>query len=102
MFSWSDWSWSWLFQVLRAKAFTFSLARNYVPRQADFAALDAHALGTGPPLVVEGRAGAGKSALVANQCRRPAVAARTFYLHPSRREEVAASRAAGSARAETV
>jgi tetratricopeptide (TPR) repeat protein len=40
--------------------------RVYVPRLEHFHHLDEHALGEGPPLVVRGKAGSGKSALLAN------------------------------------
>ena len=41
------------------------LRRGYVERTGDLEALDEHASGNGPPLVVTGEAGAGKSALLA-------------------------------------
>jgi len=47
-----------------------SRARVYVSRPAMFDALDAHAAGQGPPLVVLGESGVGKSALLANWVRR--------------------------------
>lgn len=47
-------------------AFAASRARVYIGRQEYFDALDAHARGDGPPLVVLGESGSGKSALLAN------------------------------------
>ncbi len=44
--------------------------RVYVWRQADFDRLDAHAEGNGPPLVILGESGAGKSALLAHWIKR--------------------------------
>jgi tetratricopeptide (TPR) repeat protein len=52
------------------EGFARSRARVYVERPALFAALDAHAAGAGPPLVVLGESGGGKSALLANWARR--------------------------------
>ena len=52
------------------EAFARSRARVYVERPALFAALDAHAAGGGPPLVVLGESGGGKSALLANWVKR--------------------------------
>jgi tetratricopeptide (TPR) repeat protein len=48
------------------EAFASSRARVYIGRQAYFDRLDAHAQGDGPPLVVLGESGLGKSALLAN------------------------------------
>jgi len=48
------------------EAFAQSRARTYIGRQEYFDALDAHARGDGPPLVVLGESGSGKSALLAN------------------------------------
>ncbi|MGQ0702987.1 MAG: DUF4062 domain-containing protein, partial [Gemmatimonadales bacterium] len=48
------------------EAFGQSRARVYIHRQRYFDALDRHAEGTGPPLVVLGESGSGKSALLAN------------------------------------
>jgi len=47
-------------------AFARSRFGVYVPRKAYFATLDDHAAGDGPPLVVTGESGAGKSALLAH------------------------------------
>lgn len=47
-------------------AFAGSRAGIYVARQAYLDRLDAHANGTGPPLVLVGTSGAGKSSLLAN------------------------------------
>lgn len=47
-------------------AFATSRARVYIRRNQYFDRLDAHAAGTGPPLIVTGESGAGKSALLAN------------------------------------
>ena len=47
------------------EAFARSLSRVYIGRQEYFDHLDAHARGSGPPLVVLGEAGSGKSALLA-------------------------------------
>ena len=52
------------------ECFARSRARVYVERPAQFAALDAHAAGGGPPLVVLGESGGGKSALLANWVKR--------------------------------
>ena len=51
-------------------AFRRSRAGVYVERKELFAALDAHAAGEGPPLVVLGESGGGKSALLANWVAR--------------------------------
>ncbi|MEI8334739.1 MAG: tetratricopeptide repeat protein, partial [Chloroflexota bacterium] len=51
-------------------AFARSRATVYVGRDADAAALDAHAAGDGPPLVVTGESGVGKSALLATWALR--------------------------------
>jgi len=51
-------------------AFAQSRARVYIGRQEYFDRLDAHARGDGPPLVVLGESGAGKSALLANWALR--------------------------------
>jgi tetratricopeptide (TPR) repeat protein len=51
------------------QAFADSLSRTYVGRQEDFDRLDAHAAGRGPPLVVCGGIGSGKTALLANWIR---------------------------------
>jgi tetratricopeptide (TPR) repeat protein len=48
------------------EAFAASRTGVYVGRREYFQALDAHALGQNPPLVVLGESGAGKSALLAN------------------------------------
>jgi tetratricopeptide (TPR) repeat protein len=48
------------------EVFAQSRARVYIGRQEDFDRLDAHAHGDGPPLVVLGESGSGKSALLAN------------------------------------
>jgi tetratricopeptide (TPR) repeat protein len=48
------------------EAFARSRARVYVGRPEYFARLDAHAEGSGPPLIILGESGAGKSALLAN------------------------------------
>lgn len=58
------------------QAFARDRTRVYLPRAADFGALDAHADGGGPPLVVTGPSGIGKSALLAGwaahqRARRP-------------------------------
>lgn len=48
------------------EAFARSRALGYVRRDDDFRRLDRHAEGSGPPLVVRGESGVGKSALLAN------------------------------------
>jgi len=48
------------------EAFAQSRARVYIGRQEYFDRLDEHAAGDGPPLVVLGESGSGKSALLAN------------------------------------
>jgi tetratricopeptide (TPR) repeat protein len=50
-------------------AFAASRAGVYIGRQDYFDRLDAHAAGDGPPLVVLGESGGGKSALLANWAR---------------------------------
>ena len=52
------------------EAFAVSRARVYVGRDEYFARLDDHAAGKGPPLVVLGESGSGKSALLANWALR--------------------------------
>ncbi|MGO8796772.1 MAG: tetratricopeptide repeat protein [Candidatus Sulfotelmatobacter sp.] len=52
------------------EAFARSRTGVYIGRQEYFAALDAHAAGEGPPLVVLGESGLGKSALLANWALR--------------------------------
>jgi len=52
------------------EAFARSRAGVYLPRQADFARLDAHAASEGEPLVILGESGVGKSALLANWALR--------------------------------
>jgi len=47
-------------------AFAQSRTNIYIPRQEYLEVLDAHAIGTAPPLVVRGESGVGKSALLAN------------------------------------
>ena len=46
-----------------------TLSRVYVARPSDYEALDRHAASSGPPLVVTGEPGCGKSALLANWVR---------------------------------
>ena len=48
------------------EAFAESRRRTYIGRPDNFGALDNHAAGDGPPLVVLGESGSGKSALLAN------------------------------------
>jgi hypothetical protein len=48
------------------RAFADARARAYVGRQQHFDRLEAHVAGCGPPLIVFGKAGVGKSALLAN------------------------------------
>jgi len=52
------------------EAFAASRAGVYIGRQAYFDRLDAHAQSDGPPLVVLGESGSGKSALLANWALR--------------------------------
>jgi len=52
------------------EAFARSRSALYIGREDDFARLDAYALGSGPPLVVVGESGIGKSALLANWALR--------------------------------
>jgi len=52
------------------EAFARSRTGVYVGRQAYFERLDAHAVSDGPPLVVLGESGSGKSALLANWVKR--------------------------------
>lgn len=63
-------------EAIEHEAFAASCARVYIPRTDYFARLDAHVADDGPPLVVLGASGAGKSALLANwaldrRARRP-------------------------------
>jgi len=48
------------------EAFAVSRSRVYIGRDEYFTRLDAHAAGDGPPLVIQGESGSGKSALLAN------------------------------------
>jgi tetratricopeptide (TPR) repeat protein len=48
------------------QAFAASRARVYLPRPETYARLDDHVAGDGPPLVILGESGSGKSALLAN------------------------------------
>jgi len=57
-------------ETARHATFAASRARVYVPRPAYFARLDRHAETDGPPLVVVGGSGLGKSALLANWVRQ--------------------------------
>ena len=52
------------------EAFAQSRARVYIGRQGNFDRLEAHAAGDGPPLVVLGESGSGKSALLTNWALR--------------------------------
>jgi nephrocystin-3 len=52
------------------EAFALSRARVYIDRQDDFDRLDAHVQSDGPPLVLLGESGVGKSALLANWAQR--------------------------------
>jgi tetratricopeptide (TPR) repeat protein len=52
------------------QAFAIARARVFVGRQHDLERLDAHARGDGPPVVVVGESGLGKSALLANWALR--------------------------------
>ncbi|MBM3320891.1 MAG: tetratricopeptide repeat protein [Candidatus Eisenbacteria bacterium] len=51
-------------EALDHEAFAESRARVYIPREDYYARLDGHAAGDGPPLVVLGESGSGKSALL--------------------------------------
>jgi tetratricopeptide (TPR) repeat protein len=51
-------------------AYAASRFGSYVAREGAFAELDTHAAGDGPPLVVLGESGSGKSALLANWVQR--------------------------------
>src|SRR5207302_2014913 len=53
-------------EAMDQEAFAASRARVYIRRQEYFDHLDAHAAGDGPPLVVTGESGVGKSSLLAN------------------------------------
>jgi tetratricopeptide (TPR) repeat protein len=52
------------------EAWARSRQRVYVPREVYFGRLDEHAAGDGPPLVVLGESGSGKTALLANWVKR--------------------------------
>ena len=52
------------------EAFAVSRSRVYIGRDEYFARLDDHAAGEGPPLVIGGKSGSGKSALLANWALR--------------------------------
>jgi tetratricopeptide (TPR) repeat protein len=53
-------------EAVEHDAFAVSRARVYIERKKYFNVLDKHAEGNGPPLVVLGESGSGKSALLAN------------------------------------
>ena len=53
-------------EAIEQEAFAANCARVYIPRTDYFARLDAHVADDGPPLVVLGESGAGKSALLGN------------------------------------
>jgi tetratricopeptide (TPR) repeat protein len=53
-------------EAVEHEAFAVSRARIYIGRDEYYAHLDEHASGEGPPLVIEGDSGSGKSALLAN------------------------------------
>ncbi|THJ18173.1 MAG: DUF4062 domain-containing protein [Nitrospira sp. CG24B] len=53
-------------EALEHAAFAQSRARVYIGRQEYFERLDTHVTGEGPPLIVLGESGSGKSALLAN------------------------------------
>lgn len=57
-------------EAFEHEAFAASRARVYISRQEYFDCLDAHVEGDGPPLVVLGESGVGKSALLANWAMR--------------------------------
>ncbi len=57
-------------EALDHEAFAQSRARVYIGRQSYYDRLDDHARGDGPPLVVLGESGAGKSALLSNWALR--------------------------------
>jgi tetratricopeptide (TPR) repeat protein len=57
-------------EVAEHEAFAQSRAQVYIGRQEYFDRLDEHAAGDGPPLVVLGESGVGKSALLANWALR--------------------------------
>src|SRR5262249_34106690 len=57
-------------QAAEHDAFARGRVRVYVERDDDFAALEAHVNGDGPPLVLVGESGIGKSALLANWALR--------------------------------
>jgi nephrocystin-3 len=52
------------------EAYAEARRRTYIARQKDYEALDAHVLGDGPPLLITGESGSGKSALLANWTKR--------------------------------
>jgi tetratricopeptide (TPR) repeat protein len=62
------------------EAFAKSRRRVYIGRPAHFDALDAHVTGDGPPLVVLGESGSGKSALLANWGHRYRASAHDLVL----------------------
>jgi tetratricopeptide (TPR) repeat protein len=53
-------------EIADHEAFAQSRAKIYIKREQDFKRLDAHVQGEGPPLVLIGESGVGKSALIAN------------------------------------
>ncbi len=57
-------------EAMDHEAFAQSRARVYIGRQSYYDRLDEHARGDGPPLVVLGESGAGKSALLSNWALR--------------------------------
>lgn len=66
---------------LSHEAFAPEVAAAFVPRPALVVALDAHAVGEGPPLLVTGASGSGKSALLAAWSQAYAAARPDFQLH---------------------
>jgi hypothetical protein len=57
-------------EAMDHEAYAQRRARFYIDRQAHFDRLESHARANGPPLVVQGEAGSGKSALLANWALR--------------------------------
>jgi nephrocystin-3 len=53
-------------EIADHEAFAQSRAKIYIQREQDFRRLDGHVQGDGPPLVLVGESGVGKSALIAN------------------------------------
>jgi tetratricopeptide (TPR) repeat protein len=66
---------------LEHEAFARTRSVVYIPRPQYFERLDEHVKGSGPPLVLLGESGSGKSALLANWARRNSAADALVLMH---------------------